>query len=237
MKHLTHNTPQHAFIVKAIEQCLGLVSSQDYCAVLWGSRTFGYATDKSDFDINVIHAGNKTMRIVVTSEGQKYDLTFVPRRSLFRVYADSPDLLQLVPLGKIISTSNGLSHKALEQRIRSPEWRRELLKPVNLNAAAAVEPLQGQTPSGVLGTYLRQVYAYMLREHMLGRDTLPLTGVNIRVLAEHVGGPVLVHDIENVIAFRGDNTLSGERATAILALLTRLVNRNIQPEPLQTPQP
>ncbi len=223
------NFKQNVFVNQVITQCLGLLDTNDCCAVLWGSRPFGYGTDKSDFDINVIHCGNKTMRIVVTSEGQKYDLTFVPRRSLFRTYADSPELLQLVPLGKIISTTSGLAEKALNDRIRSPEWRRELIKPVNINVATALEPLQGQTPSGVLGTFLRQVYAYMLRESMLGRDLVPLTGVNICVLADQVGGELLAQDVKDVIAFRSENVVTTERNRAVYKLFTRLMDRSIQP--------
>lgn len=214
---------QIEFVRRVIDQSLPLVGGRDHCAVLWGSRVFGYATDKSDYDINVIHTGTKSFNMKVTSAGHKYDLTFVPRRTLFRVYTDSAELLQLVPLGKVISTSNGQAQVALNNRRISPEWRRELLKDVRVDVFSATYPKEGQTASGVLGQFLRQVYAYLVREHLIGLGSDGLDCCDICALAERVGGSLLAQDVRDVIVLRNGDFLKEERLKTITKLANRLI--------------
>ncbi len=229
MQGYSLNQKQHIFLNQVIQQCLELVDTSDHCAVLWGSRLFGYATDKSDYDINVIHAGTKKLTVAVTSEDQKYDLTFVPRRHLFREYANGPDQLQLVPLGKVISTSSGEAHQALSMRRASPEWLDDLRRDVKIDFTAALHPRVGQTPSAALGAFLRQVYAYMLRELLLGLENVPTVTLNIDQLAVVVGGDHLARAVSKVISFRGRDVLSIDRKNAIFELYDRLMTRDTEP--------
>ncbi len=229
MTELHLHQKQHIFINQVIQQCLELVDTNDHCAVLWGSRLFGYATNSSDYDINVIHAGTKKLTVAVTSDEHKYDLTFVPRRHLFREYANSPEQLQLVPLGKVISTSSGDAHCALDMRRAAPEWREDLCRDVKIDFSAAIHPRVGQTPSAALGVFLRQVYAYMLREHLLARESTPIETLTIVQLAGAVGGEHLARDVSKVISFRGRDVLSIDRKNAIFELFDRLMTRDAEP--------